>query len=323
MREIKLTVRGDTVHASRHRAGIQGEANATALVVSFDESWKEYSKTITFWDALEQNPVQRVLTTDLWVDPHDELTYRTTIPGEPLAVAGECVLVIDGYVDGVRARSMSVRLEVEEAPMTDSAEDPADPIIPVKDQLQMQIDDIKYEIGIVSCGVEEVQEIKVQVEQWVLDAQASAEAAQNSADQASGSASAAASSKSGAQTAAGNAQSSANSAAASEQLAFGYKQDAESAAEQAESYTSHPPIIGSNGNWFGWDGAEYKDTGKPSRGEKGATGERGATGATGAPGKDGYTPQRGVDYWTAEDAAQVVADVLSSLPVYNGEVEEV
>lgn len=38
---------------------------------------------------------------------------------------------------------------------------------------------------------------------------------------------------------------------------------------------------------------------------------------------DGYTPVKGVDYWTDEDKAEMVADVLAALPVYNGEVAEV
>lgn len=33
---------------------------------------------------------------------------------------------------------------------------------------------------------------------------------------------------------------------------------------------------------------------------------------------DGYTPVKGVDYWTASDKAQVVSDVLNSLPTWNG-----
>ncbi len=34
----------------------------------------------------------------------------------------------------------------------------------------------------------------------------------------------------------------------------------------------------------------------------------------------GVTPTKGVDYWTAEDKAEMVADVIAALPVYNGEV---
>lgn len=35
-------------------------------------------------------------------------------------------------------------------------------------------------------------------------------------------------------------------------------------------------------------------------------------------GTDGYTPEKGVDYWTAEDKAEMVAEVLSALPTWNG-----
>ena len=35
-------------------------------------------------------------------------------------------------------------------------------------------------------------------------------------------------------------------------------------------------------------------------------------------GKDGYTPQRGVDYWTAADQQTIVNDVLAALPTWEG-----
>lgn len=47
---------------------------------------------------------------------------------------------------------------------------------------------------------------------------------------------------------------------------------------------------------------------------------QGAQGPEGPAGKDGKTPERGVDYWTAADKAEIVNEVLTSLPVYNGEV---
>ena len=40
----------------------------------------------------------------------------------------------------------------------------------------------------------------------------------------------------------------------------------------------------------------------------------------GKDGADGYTPVKGTDYWTDADKAEMVADVISALPVYNGEV---
>lgn len=50
----------------------------------------------------------------------------------------------------------------------------------------------------------------------------------------------------------------------------------------------------------------------------GADGAPGKDGSDGAPGADGYTPVRGTDYWTAEDQAQIVSDVLAALPTWNG-----
>ena len=49
-------------------------------------------------------------------------------------------------------------------------------------------------------------------------------------------------------------------------------------------------------------------------------GKTGATGNPGSNGKDGYTPQRGVDFWTEADQKAIVQQVITALPVYNGEV---
>lgn len=39
---------------------------------------------------------------------------------------------------------------------------------------------------------------------------------------------------------------------------------------EVEGYTVHPPVIGEQGDWLLWDGSQYVDSGKPSRGEVGA-----------------------------------------------------
>lgn len=41
----------------------------------------------------------------------------------------------------------------------------------------------------------------------------------------------------------------------------------------------------------------------------------------GVSGKDGRTPEKGVDYYTEADKAEMVQEVLAALPVYNGETE--
>ena len=63
------------------------------------------------------------------------------------------------------------------------------------------------------------------------------------------------------------------------------------------------PYIGGNGNW--WIGET--DTGVKAAGKDGADGEQGS------PGDNGYTPVRGVDYWTEEDQAAIDADIAAEL----------
>ena len=46
-------------------------------------------------------------------------------------------------------------------------------------------------------------------------------------------------------------------------------------------------------------------------------------GEKGDKGDNGYTPQKGVDYYTDADKAEMVSAVLAALPVYEGEVESV
>jgi hypothetical protein len=61
------------------------------------------------------------------------------------------------------------------------------------------------------------------------------------------------------------------------------------------------------------------DTGP--RGFDGPTGPKGDTGpkgSTGPRGEAGKTPVRGTDYFTDEDQAKIVQDVLNALPVWTG-----
>ena len=49
-------------------------------------------------------------------------------------------------------------------------------------------------------------------------------------------------------------------------------------------------------------------------GDKGEQGIQGEPGADGKNGEDGKTPVKGVDYWTSEDKAEIVEDVLAEMP---------
>ncbi len=59
---------------------------------------------------------------------------------------------------------------------------------------------------------------------------------------------------------------------------------------------------------------EVRNGSKGSTGAAGTDGKDGTNGKDGVNGTDGYTPQRGVDYWTAEDQQAIVDAVLAALP---------
>lgn len=81
------------------------------------------------------------------------------------------------------------------------------------------------------------------------------------------------------------------------------------------------PEIGANGNWY----ISGEDTGVA------ATGPAGKDGEPGAAGKDGQTPEKGVDYWTTADVAEIQKYVDGKMPTalknphaltFTGAVEE-
>ena len=53
------------------------------------------------------------------------------------------------------------------------------------------------------------------------------------------------------------------------------------------------------------------------------TDKNGKTSATVKDGKNGYTPIKGVDYFTQSDKDEIKQSVISALPKYNGEVSSV
>lgn len=94
------------------------------------------------------------------------------------------------------------------------------------------------------------------------------------------------------------ARQSAQSAATSERNAQKHAENARESADNAQKVASHPPVIGSNGNWELYDKAtgKYVDSGKPSRGEQGPQGNpgpQGIQGEQGLPGKDGAQGPQG------------------------------
>ena len=83
------------------------------------------------------------------------------------------------------------------------------------------------------------------------------------------------------------------SAKASAESAEKAKTAAEAAADRAEAATVNTPKV-QNGNWWVYNKSTgaYEDSGVSAY----------------------YIPVRGTDYWTAEDQAAIVSDVLAALP---------
>lgn len=142
-RLIEIKVNGSHLTKDNLYAGVQGESNVTALRIEFDESWDGYAKTVVFWNARGENPVKRTLTADLLEDiTQSSRIYLCMVPGEPLEEAGECTIVIDGYAEGKRPRSVPAKLKVRPAPDSDRAGEPVDPTPTQAEQLQAQIDNL-------------------------------------------------------------------------------------------------------------------------------------------------------------------------------------
>ena len=147
-RIIEVKVGGNHLTKDSRKAGTQHEANVTALRIEFDAGWDGYAKTVTFWDALGQNPVKRTLTADLLEDiTKSTRIYLCLIPGEPMAYAGDMSFVIDGYADGKRQRSLEDRLRVTAADYAPDASQPTDPTPSQAEQLQAQIDTLLQDMA--------------------------------------------------------------------------------------------------------------------------------------------------------------------------------
>ena len=226
-RIIEVKVGGNYLSKDNKNAGVKGEANVTKLRITFDEGWKEYAKTVTFWDALGANPVKIVLTKDLWENKTEDTgIYIVPVPAEPMAVAGMLTFVIDGYIDGKRQRSIADELVVKDAPVT--AGDPVDPTPTQAEQLQVQIEGIKNTIQNATKARDEAKTYRDEAEDFSQKATKKATSAEE------------------------NAKTAAEKADEAEQSAI--------KAEKAVGKTSY---IGDNGNWYAWDsstGAFY-DTG--------------------------------------------------------------
>lgn len=173
-RTIEVQVNANFLSKDNDVAGVQGEANVTTLRITFDPSWDGYAKKVLFWDAKGENPVRRILTVDMLENiSKSTRIYLCPIPGEPLAEAGRCEFVVEGYVDGKRTRTVGDTLKVKASPYTAIDAEPAEPTPTQVEQLQAQIDFV----------IDDIQ-AAVQIAETADEAKATADAALAAADRA-------------------------------------------------------------------------------------------------------------------------------------------
>lgn len=158
-RTITVNVVKEFARQDSQNGGIQGSGNVDHLRLRFSEDWDGYAKTCVFWDANGENPVKVIVGTDkledVTVDPR---TYIIDIPPEPLAVEGTYTVVIDGYLDGKRGRSETIRLKSNGAQIADDAGEPADPTPSQAEQLQQEIEKI----------IPNIQAVATEAKSWAV-----------------------------------------------------------------------------------------------------------------------------------------------------------
>ena len=140
---ISVKVSGSEIEQSAVYGGVQGEGGSRQLVISFDEEWQGYSKTVTFLDAHMENPVKIFLNTS---NANEDGSYTISIPSEPLATGGKFTYIIDGSISGAIMRSVQKELKVRYAPVVDSASLPSAITPSQAEQLNAAIDALEDDI---------------------------------------------------------------------------------------------------------------------------------------------------------------------------------
>lgn len=251
-RIINIKINGNYLTKDNKKAGVTGEANVTKLRITFDEGWDNFAKTVTFWDALGENPVKRILTTDLLENAAaNTRIYLCPIPGEPLVYPGDMTFAVDGYVDGKRQRSCTDELFVEYAEQADNAGEPADPTPTQAEQLQAQIEAVKDDVKKAAEGAEHAEQAAgyaaaaagsaQDAGRYATDADGSAARANAAADEAEGYA------RQAGEAVADAAEDAARQAAADVLSEMdGYASSARASAEQAGAHSSNAEQYAAN-----------------------------------------------------------------------------
>ena len=181
-RIIEIKVNGNYLTKDNRYAGVQHEANMTALRIEFDDGWDGFAKTITWWDATGENPVEIILGADRLENVAlSTRIYLVLIPGEALAESGECSFVIDGFIDGKRQRSVEDHLTVMEAAYAEDAGQPADPTPTQAEQLQKEIESVVEDVQAAAQSARAILGMTVEAETLGPGSEATVEKTENEA----------------------------------------------------------------------------------------------------------------------------------------------
>lgn len=152
MRTINMTVTGDLVAVDSTVVGVQGSGNADMIRLTLDEGWDGWAKTATWWDSHGTEAASRTITADLLDDVAvSARCYLLPVPPEALRYGGECILVLDGYKNGARARTVRQEFAVERAPVRRAVEEDATTPTDME-QMQGQVDAVLGQLQTVAAG---------------------------------------------------------------------------------------------------------------------------------------------------------------------------
>lgn len=151
MRTINMTVTGDLVTVDGTVVGVQGSGNADTIRLTLDEAWDGWAKTATWWDAHGTEAVSQTVTAALLEDVAvSTRCYLLTVPPEALRYGGECTLMLDGYKDGARARTVRQEFAVARAPERAAVLTATTPT--EAEQLQEALEELTESVHVLAAG---------------------------------------------------------------------------------------------------------------------------------------------------------------------------
>lgn len=151
MRTINMTVTGDLVTVDGTAVGVQGSGNADTIRLTLDKAWDGWAKTVTWWDAHGAEAVSQTVTAALLEDVAvSTRCYLLTVPPEALRYGGECTLVLDGYKDGARARTVRQEFAVARAPERAAVLTATTPT--EAEQLQEALEELTESVHVLAAG---------------------------------------------------------------------------------------------------------------------------------------------------------------------------